>query len=80
MRRRNGMVYLVLVLSILVVYLGFRTFYEDKQIKSLINQLTDINESKTDSKLTIGLLNKKIERLTLKINEIIQLKKTERSK
>lgn len=69
------MVYLVLVLSILVVYLGFRTFYEDMQIKSLINQLTDINENKTDSKLTIGLLNKKIERLTLKINEIIQLKK-----
>ncbi|KAJ49118.1 signal transduction histidine kinase [Clostridium tetanomorphum] len=69
------MIYLVLVLSILVVYLGFRTFYADMQIKSLINQLTDINENKTHSKLTIGLLNKKIEKLTLKINEIIQLKK-----
>jgi signal transduction histidine kinase len=44
-------------------------------MKSLINQLTDISEDRTDSKLTIGLLNKRIERLTLKINEIIEIKK-----
>jgi signal transduction histidine kinase len=44
-------------------------------VKSLIKQLADINENKTDSKLTIGLLNKRIEDLTLKINETIQIKK-----
>lgn len=69
------MIYLVLVLSILVLYLGFRTIYEDIQVKSLINQLRDINENKIEGKLTIGLLNKSIEGLTLKINEAIQLKK-----
>jgi signal transduction histidine kinase len=69
------MIYLVLVLSILVLYLGFRTIYTDIQVKSLINQLRDINENKTEGKLTIGLLNKRIEGLTLKINETIQLKK-----
>lgn len=69
------MIYLILGLLILVAYLGFQTFYADMQIKSLINQITDINGNKTDSKLTIGLLNKKIEELTLKINETIQIKK-----
>lgn len=69
------MIYLVLTLSILVLYLGFRTIYTDIQVKSLINQLRDINENKTEGKLTIGLLNKRIEGLTLKINETIQLKK-----
>lgn len=69
------MIYLVLVLSILVIYLAFHTFYTEMQINNLINQLTAISENKLDGKLTIGLLNKKIEKLTFKINEIIEIKK-----
>ncbi|WP_206154916.1 sensor histidine kinase [Clostridium muellerianum] len=44
-------------------------------MKSITNQITDINKNKVDKKITIGLLNKKIETLAEKINEIIQVKK-----
>lgn len=69
------MIYLIIGLSIVVIYLFLRTFYVELQLKSLIRQLTDIKEKGIEAKLTIGLVNKKLEKLTTKINEIIQLKK-----
>ncbi|NMM63442.1 HAMP domain-containing histidine kinase [Clostridium sp. P21] len=69
------MVYIIIVLLITVAILAFRLFYIEKQMKSITNQITDINKNKVDKKITIGLLNKKIETLAEKINEIIQVKK-----
>ncbi len=69
------MVYIILVLSIILAFLSIHLFYIEKQVKSLIKQLTFINENKVDKKISIGLLNKKIETLAKNINEIIELKK-----
>ncbi|MDU1320339.1 MAG: HAMP domain-containing sensor histidine kinase [Clostridium botulinum] len=69
------MIYIILILLIILAFLVIRLSYIDKQIESLIKQLTDINKNKTDKKITIGLLNKRIEILSEKINEIIEVKK-----
>ncbi|WP_434297244.1 sensor histidine kinase [Clostridium sporogenes] len=69
------MIYIILILLIILAFLVIRLLYIDKQIESLIKQLTDINKNKTDKKITIGLLNKRIEILSEKINEIIEVKK-----
>lgn len=69
------MIYIILFLLIILAFLVIRLLYIDKQIESLIKQLTDINKNKTDKKITIGLLNKRIEILSEKINEIIEVKK-----
>ncbi|EQB90402.1 signal transduction histidine kinase [Clostridium punense] len=68
------MAYLVVFLLIIVFLLGFRLFYMGNQIKSLSNQLAYINASKTNKKITIGLLNKNIEKLAEKINKTIEIK------
>lgn len=68
------MAYLVVVLLVTVFFLGFRLFYMESQVKSLTNQLTHINETKTNKRITIGLLNKSIEKLAEKINETIEIK------
>lgn len=69
------MVYIVLALLIISIFLGISLFYVEKQVEIITKQLIDINENKTDKKVTIGLLNKKIEILAKKINETIQVKK-----
>lgn len=69
------MIYIILTLLIISTFLGIRLFYVENQIESLTKQLAYINENKIDKKVTIGLLNKKIEALAQKINEIIQAKK-----
>lgn len=70
------MVYLVLILLIILVFfLGIRLFYIDKQMEDLTNQISHINKNNLNKKVTIGLMNKKIERLAEKINEILQNKK-----
>ncbi|EPY2272484.1 sensor histidine kinase [Clostridium sporogenes] len=69
------MIYIILILLIILAFLVIRLSYIDKQIESLIKQLIDINKNKTDKKITIGLLNKRIEILSEKINEIIEVKK-----
>lgn len=70
------MVYLVLILLIILVFfLGIRLFYIEKQIQDLTNQISYINDNNLNKKVTIGLMNKKIERLAEKINEILQNKK-----
>lgn len=68
------MAYLVVVLLITVFLLGFRLFYMENQVKSLTNQLAHINASKTNKRITIGLLNKSIEKLAEKINKTIEIK------
>ncbi|WP_291570566.1 sensor histidine kinase [Clostridium sp. UBA4548] len=68
------MAYLVVVLLVTVFFLGFRLFYMESQVKSLTNQLAHINETKTNKRITIGLLNKSIEKLAEKINETIEIK------
>jgi signal transduction histidine kinase len=70
------MVYIILALLIIILaFLSARLFYVEKQVGSLTKQLTDINKNKIDKKITIGLSNKRIEKLAVKINEVIQVKK-----
>ncbi|MDS0525517.1 HAMP domain-containing histidine kinase [Clostridium sp. SHJSY1] len=69
------MIYIILALLIISIYLGFRLFYVEKQVVSLVRQLKNINKKSIDKKITIGLLNKKIEVLAENINEVIQIKK-----
>lgn len=73
------MLYLTLALLTILLSLAMRLFYCERQIESLIKQLTDINEKKIDKKITIGLQNRKIERLCEKINESIEIKKQSES-
>ncbi|MFT5873125.1 MAG: signal transduction histidine kinase [Clostridium sp.] len=47
----------------------------EREVESITKQLIEINENKTEKKLTIGLLNKRIEALASEINRIIQMKK-----
>lgn len=68
------MLYIILILLIISVFLAMRLFYVEKQIDSLIKQLTCINENNIHRKITIGLINKRIETLCKKINEIIDIK------
>lgn len=67
------MIYIILALIIVSIYLGIRLFYVERQVGSLIKQLIDKNN--IDKRVTIGLLNKKIEVLAKSINEVIEIKK-----
>lgn len=69
------MIYITLVLLIISAFLGTRLFYVEKQVEILTKQLININKNKIDKKITIGLLNKKIEALAEEINRVIQVKK-----
>jgi len=69
------MVVIIVVLLIIVTFLIARLFYVEREVQSITKQLIDINENKRDKKLTIGLLNKRIEALAREINRIIQMKK-----
>lgn len=62
-------------LLILLVILFVRLFYIKKQIKSVTNQLIDINENNIDKKITISLINPEIEALTKVINDTINMRK-----
>lgn len=74
-------IYIVFLLVILSLFLIIRLLYVEKQINSLIKQLKFINENKINKKLTIGLLNKKVEVLSERINDTLQEKiKSEESK
>lgn len=68
------MIFIILTLVVITIFLSSRIFYLEKQIVSLTKQLTDINENRINKKVTIGLINKKIEKLAEKINETIQIK------
>lgn len=68
---------ILIVVGVLIIsgVLLARLLYIKKQVKSLTEQLTDINENKLDKKVTIGLLNKEIEALTEAVNHTIDVKK-----
>lgn len=69
------MIFIIGGLLIISGFLLARLFYVKKQVKSITEQLIDINENKTDKKITIGLLNKEIEALTKAVNQSIDVKK-----
>ncbi|MBK1813316.1 HAMP domain-containing histidine kinase [Clostridium sp. YIM B02505] len=69
------MLFLGLAFSIIIIFLGYKLFYAERQISSLIKQLSVINKNKSGGKITIGLSNKKIELLAEEINETIVIRK-----
>lgn len=75
------MIYIIFLLLIILLFLIIRLLYVEKQIDSLAKQLKFINENKINKKLTIGLLHKKVEVLSERINDTLQEKiKSEVSK
>lgn len=69
------MLFLGLSFSIIVIFLGYKLFYAERQISSLMKQLSEINENKSRGKITIGMSNKKIELLAEEINKAIVIRK-----
>ncbi|WP_160672007.1 HAMP domain-containing sensor histidine kinase [Clostridium sp. C8-1-8] len=69
------MLYLIFILFIVVIIISYRMFYVEKQIKSLIKQLLEINKEKGNKKVTLGLSNNRLERLAEVINENIDIRK-----
>ncbi len=69
------MIYIIMTLIVIVAFLSARLFYVESQVESITKQIIDISENKVDKKITIGLLNKRIEILAKEINEVIQIKK-----
>ncbi len=67
------MILIIAGLLIILVILFARLFYIKKQIKSVTNQLIDINENNIEKKITIGLINPEIEALTKVINDTINM-------
>ncbi|QAA33413.1 sensor histidine kinase [Clostridium manihotivorum] len=68
------MIYLSLILFVIVIFLGYRKFYIERQITSLIKQLSEINKNKDRRKVTLGLSNKRLEILGELINESIDIR------
>lgn len=67
---------LVIAISIIISSILFaRLFYIKKQVKSITNQLKDINENNIDKNITIGLINPEIEELTKVINDTVKMRK-----
>jgi signal transduction histidine kinase len=57
------------------MFLLARLLYIKYEINNVTNQLKEINKSKTDSKVVVGLLDKDFEELATAINENIEIRK-----
>ncbi len=57
------------ILTIIIVALLIRLFLIEKEVKSVTDQIIELNENKTRKKITISLTNKNIERLSSAINQ-----------
>lgn len=69
------MILLTILLSLAVIILLARYLYIKKEIINVTRQLEEINKSKSDNKVTVGLLHKNLEQLAQTINENIDIRK-----
>lgn len=67
------MIYLVIISSILAFIFLSHLLFIKKELKNILNQLKNYNIRKTEKKIDITLLDKDIEKLTIEINNLIDL-------
>lgn len=67
------MIYLVIISSILAFVFLSHLLFIKKELKNILNQLKNYNIRKTEKKIDITLLDKDIEKLTIEINNLIDL-------
>ncbi|AFS79702.1 sensor signal transduction histidine kinase [Gottschalkia acidurici 9a] len=64
---------IIFLIGALAIFVAFY-FLQQREIKSISNQLEKINESRTNSKLLISMPNKELEKLALEINKFLEKK------
>ena len=67
------MIYLVIISSILAFIFLSHLLFIKKELKNILNQLKNYNIRKTEKKIDITLLDKDIEKMTIEINNLIDL-------
>lgn len=67
------MIYLVIISSILAFVFLSHLLFIKKELKNILNQLKNYNIRKTEKKIDITLLDKDIEKMTIEINNLIDL-------
>ena len=67
------MIYLVNISSILAFIFLSHLLFIKKELKNILNQLKNYNIRKTEKKIDITLLDKDIEKMTIEINNLIDL-------
>lgn len=66
-------IYLVIISSILAFIFLSHLLFIKKELKNILNQLKNYNIRKTEKKIDITLLDKDIEKMTIEINNLIDL-------
>ncbi|MFD1850791.1 sensor histidine kinase [Oceanobacillus bengalensis] len=67
------MVYLLIIVSLIVVYLSTRLFSIKNEVKKIGRQLQAYNQQKTNKKIDMALLDQSIENLGIEINQLIDM-------
>lgn len=67
------MIYLVIISSILAFIFLSHLLFIKKELKNILNQLKNYNIRKTEKKIDVTLLDKDIEKMTIEINNLIDL-------
>ena len=67
------MIYLVIISRILAFIFLSHLLFIKKELKNILNQLKNYNIRKTEKKIDITLLDKDIEKMTIEINNLIDL-------
>lgn len=73
MKGGGKVIYLVIISSILAFIFLSHLLFIKKELKSILNQLKNYNIRKTEKKIDITLLDKDIEKMTIEINNLIDL-------
>ena len=66
-------IYIIIILSLLLIFFLTQLLFVKKQIKSITEQLRNYNIGKTNKKIDIILLDKEIESIASEINNLIDL-------
>lgn len=73
MKVGGKVIYLVIISSILAFIFLSHLLFIKKELKNILNQLKNYNIRKTEKKIDITLLDKDIEKMTIEINNLIDL-------
>lgn len=67
------MIYIIIILSLLLIIFLTQLLFTRKQIKNITEQLRSYNMGKTNKKIDITILDKRIENIASEINNLIDL-------
>lgn len=66
---------IVIILAVIIIFLLFRLFYVNRELRKITKQLDEYNDFKTKKKIDINLVNKNIELLAASINKHMEISK-----